>query len=271
MDKTDNYSKLDNERFMENEKTIYDFESELICEYFSKLDRQGPGSPEMTVKALSFIENLTHDSKIADIGCGTGGQTMLLGQNTVSNITGIDIFPDFINIFNDNAKNLNLQNRVKGIVGSMDNLPFQDEEFDLIWCEGAIYNIGFERGLNEWRKYLKKNGFIAVTEASWFTNERPSEIENYWKHDYPDITTISNNVAAMQKSGFIPISVFTLPENCWTDNYFIPQIPLCDYFLKKYDGNKTVEEFINGNIREGNMYQEYKKYYGYVFYIGKKI
>jgi SAM-dependent methyltransferase len=60
-----------------------------------------------------------------------------------------------------------------------DNLPFQNEEFDLIWCEGAIYNIGFERGLNEWRKYLKKDGFIAVTDASWTTEERPPEIENY--------------------------------------------------------------------------------------------
>jgi len=256
---------------MENEKTIYDFESALICEYFSKLDRQGPGSPEMTAMALRFIDNLTQKSKIADIGCGTGGQTMILGQNTAGTITGIDIFPEFIGIFNENAEKLNLQDRVKGIVGSMDNLPFQDEEFDLIWCEGAIYNIGFEKGLREWRKYLKKNGCIAVTEASWYTNERPSEIEDYWIHHYPDITTISNNVAAMQKSGFIPISVFTLPEHCWTDNYFIPQIPVYEYFLKKYDGNKTVEEFIEGNRHEEKMYQTYKKYYGYVFYIGKKV
>jgi len=41
----------------------------------------------------------------------------------------------------------------------MDDLPFQDEELDLIWSEGAIYNIGFERGLIEWRKFLK---YIAI-------------------------------------------------------------------------------------------------------------
>lgn len=62
----------------------------------------------------------------------------------------------------------------------MDNLPFQDEELDLIWSEGAIYNIGFERGMYEWNRFLKKNGFIAVTEASWFTPERPAEIEDFW-------------------------------------------------------------------------------------------
>ena len=58
-----------------------------------------------------------------------------------------------------------MQDRVKGIVGSMDNLPFQNEELDLIWSEGAIYNIGFERGLNEWRRYLKPGGYIAVSEV----------------------------------------------------------------------------------------------------------
>jgi hypothetical protein len=40
----------------------------------------------------------------------------------------------------------------------MDDLPFKEEELDLIWSEGAIYNIGFEKGLREWRKYLKKMG-----------------------------------------------------------------------------------------------------------------
>ena len=256
---------------MEKEKTIDEFDMELISEYFSKLNRQGPGSPEMTIKALTFVDNLTQKSKIVDIGCGTGGQTMVLAQNTVSNITGIDLFPDFINIFNENAEKLNLKNRVNGIVGSMDNLPFQKEEFDLIWCEGAIYNIGFEYGLTEWRKYLKNNGFIAVTEASWYTEKRPSEIDSYWMHHYPGITTISNNVIAMQKSGYVPISIFTLPENCWIDNYFVPQVPLYDEFLKKYNGNKTVEEFIEGNRNEEKLYHKYKEYYGYAFYVGKKF
>ena len=29
----------------------------------------------------------------------------------------------------------------------MDALPFENEELDLIWSEGAIYNIGFEKGV----------------------------------------------------------------------------------------------------------------------------
>ena len=41
---------------MENEATlIHDFDSNLICDYFGRLERQGPGSPESTIRALSLL------------------------------------------------------------------------------------------------------------------------------------------------------------------------------------------------------------------------
>ena len=63
-----------------------------------------PGSPEVTRKALSFIDNLTNESKIADIGCGTGGQTMVVADDAPGHITGIDLFPTFIDLFNINSR-----------------------------------------------------------------------------------------------------------------------------------------------------------------------
>ena len=119
---------------------------------------------------------------------------MVLAQNAPGHVRGLDLFPTFIDLFNANARILNLQNRVEGVVGSMDQLPFQKEELDLIWSEGAIYNIGFERGLKEWREFLKTGGHIAVSEASWFTEERPEEIEEFWNDAYPGIDTIPNKV-----------------------------------------------------------------------------
>ena len=62
-------------------KSIHEFDLNLIVEYYAGVERQGPGSPEVTLRALSFIENLTSDSHIADIGCGTGGQTMVMAQH----------------------------------------------------------------------------------------------------------------------------------------------------------------------------------------------
>ena len=251
-------------------KSIHEFDFELICNYYSNLERQGPGSPEVTIKALSFIDNLNDNSLIADIGCGSGGQTMVLAEHTQGYIKGIDLFPVFIDLFNRNVKKLNFQDRVNGIVCSMDNLPFGDEELDLIWSEGAIYNIGFERGLNEWRKFLKTGGCVAVSEVSWFTNERPDEIDEFWMDAYPEIDTIPNKAAQMQKAGYIPLATFILPENCWTEHFYEPQINVQKIFLEKNTGNKAAAEFIANQRHETELYYKYKDYYGYVFYIGKK-
>lgn len=256
---------------MNNEKqTIHEFDLNIIYEYFSNLERQGPGSPEITLKALGFIDGLTEKSKVADIGCGTGGQTLVLAQNTPCEIIGVELWPAFINQFNQNAQNKNLHDRMKGVVGNMENLPFQEDELDLIWSEGAIYNIGFKRSLNEWRKFLKLGGYIAVTENTWFTEDRPAEIQEFWQKAYPEIDTIPNKVAQMHKAGYLPIATFVVPEACWTDYYNIMQ-QTQKPFLEKYNDNKTAEEFISYQRYEAELYYKYKAYYGYVFYIGKKI
>ena len=108
---------------MSNEsiKTIHEFDFNLICEFFSNTERQGPSHSEVTLKALSCIDNLTDNSLIADIGCETGGQTMVLAEHTPGHITGVDIFPAFIDRLKNNATKLNLQDKVKGIVRLMDS------------------------------------------------------------------------------------------------------------------------------------------------------
>jgi len=252
-------------------KSIHDFGLELIYDYFSNLERQGPGSPEVTLKALSFVDNLSDKSRIADIGCGSGGQTMVLAQHAPGTITGVDLSPVFIDRFNRNAEKRGLQDRVHGIVGAMGNLPFRDDELDLIWSEGAIYNIGFEHGLNEWRRFLKAGGYIAVSEASWFTEERPAEIHGFWMNAYSGIDTIPSKVAQMQQAGYIPVAAFILPENCWTKHFYAPQISAQELFLKKHAGNEAAEEFIASERHEAQLYDKYKQYYGYVFCIGKKL
>ena len=78
-----------------------------------------------------------------------------MAQYLSGTITGLDMFSDFIDKLNENAKSRNLENRVTGITGSMENLPFQKDSLDLIWSEGAIDNIGFREGLLHWHDFLK--------------------------------------------------------------------------------------------------------------------
>ena len=119
-------------------------ELELIIDLHKNSERQGPGSEEETLKALEFM-NLPSDRnlKIADIGCGSGGQTITLSQNLNGEITAVDLFPEFLDELNEKSEKLGLKEEIVTLEKSMDDLPFNSEELDVIWAEGAIYNIGF--------------------------------------------------------------------------------------------------------------------------------
>ena len=251
----------------DKELSMYD----LIIETHVGLERQGPGSPEMIFKALSFIDDLDKISRVADLGCGTGGQTMMLARHIAGDITGVDICPDFIHVLNDNAKKLSLGKRVQGIVASILELPFQKEEFDLVWSEGVIDAIGFEKGVTYWNDFLKKRGYIVVTSPSWLTDERTAEIEQFWAAAVQGIGTVADNMLTMQKAGYEFVASFVLPETCWTEHYFIPRAAAEKALLEKYAGNKTVADYVKDEQYEVELYSKYKQYYGYVFYIGKKI
>ena len=244
---------------------------DLLIETHAGLERQGPGSAEMTRRALSFLDDLEQITCTADLGCGSGGQTMVLAQHLAGEIIGVDLFPDFINVLNENAKRHAIGDRVKGVVGSMDELPFEKESFDLIWSEGAIDNIGFEKGLTHWYGFLKKNGYVVVTCPSWLTDERPAVIETFWSDAGSRLDAVGYHVETLQKCGYQFVASFTLPETCWTDNYFMPRESALKELLEKYSGNETVDEFVAENRLEVELFSKYKQYYGYVFYIGKKI
>ena len=244
---------------------------DLLIEAHIGLDRQGPGSPEMIERALDFLKPWDQFENIADLGCGSGGQTLILAEHLRGRITGLDMFPNFVEVLNQRAKARNVSNRVSGIVGQMENLPFDKHSLDLIWSEGAIDNIGFETGLVHWHNFLKEGGYIAVTCPSWLTKTHPTEVEQFWTEAGSHLDTIDHNIAILQNSGYQFIASFVLPETCWTDYYFSPRANAIQRMLTKYANSNTMKVYAEQNRHEVELYLKYKQHYGYVFYIGRVI
>jgi len=255
----------------ENNHSIHEFDYSLICEYFSSIDRQGPGSDASTLQALSFMDPLTPKARIADLGCGTGSSAIILAKAAEAEIVALDLFPDFLDKLIHRASDEGVSDRIHPIVGSMDALPFEEESFDVIWSEGAIYNIGFERGLREWYKYIKPGGYVAISEVSWLTDERPDEIEQFWQDAYAEIDTIGNKVAQIQRCGYRLVAAFVLPDDCWITNYYIPQRQAQEMFLKKYPDCEIAASLVANQRHEAELYSKYKAHYGYVFFIAQKM
>jgi cyclopropane fatty-acyl-phospholipid synthase-like methyltransferase len=247
-------------------------EMELLVDFHKDAERQGPGSNEDTLRALSFIHlDKQMHLKVADIGCGSGAQTISLAQNLNADITAVDLFPEFLDKLNNNAKMLGLQDKITTLEKSMDDLPFIKEEFDIIWSEGAIYIIGFEEGIKKWKENLKIGGYIALSEITWTTNSRPTEIEEHWNNEYPQIDTASNKMRILEENGFSPVGYFYLPESSWINNYYQPIEDRIDAFLKKHNNSDLAKGIVEAEQNEIRKYRTYKDYLSYGFYVARKV
>ncbi len=246
-------------------------EIELIIDLHKNSKRQGPGSERETLKALDFtglsgINNL----KIADIGCGSGGQTITLAQNLSAEITAVDLFPEFLDELNKKSEKLGLKGKIKTLHKSMDDLTFNNEEFDLLWSEGAIYNLGFKNGIQKWADFLKVSGYLAVSEITWITNSRPKEIEEFWMQEYPEIDIASNKIKILENNGFSLAGYFYLRKDSWIQNYYKPLEARFDNFLKRNNFSELAKKIVKENKTEIELYKKYNDYYSYGFYIAKK-
>lgn len=246
-------------------------EIELLVDLHKEGERQGPGSPEATRKALELTGIGENDQlKIADIGCGSGAQTITLARNTKGHITAVDLFPEFLEKLDAKARKFGLEDSITTRAESMEDLHFGKGELDLIWSEGAIYIMGFEEGVSNWKRFLKPGGYLVVSELSWITHSRPQEIEEYWMSEYPQIDTISNKIKVLEKNGFVPTAHFILPPYCWMDHYYMPIQQRFGSFLKRHHYSEAARQLVESEKTEIGIYEKFKDYYSYGFYIAQK-
>jgi SAM-dependent methyltransferase len=247
-------------------------ELELIIDLHKNSERQGPGSEKDTLRALDLLQLPTDQNlKVADLGCGSGGQTLPLAQNLSAQITAVDLFPEFLNELKEKSQNLGLSEKIIKLEKSIDDLPFKKEVFDLIWSEGAIYNIGFENGLKKWKDYLKVDGYLAVSEITWITPSRPKEIEDFWNAEYPEIATASHKIKQLEDNGFVLAGYFYLSEDSWLETYYKPLQERFEAFLQRHNNSELARKVVADNQAEIDLYQKFKAYYSYGFYMAKKV
>jgi len=245
----------------------------LLADLHVNNHRQGPGSDKALKQALQFSGiNKSASLKIADIGCGTGSSSIALAKLTNASIVAVDFVKEFLEKLEKKASFENLQNRIKTINADMSKLPFEEEEeFDIIWSEGAIYNVGFLNGIKTWRKFLKPQGVLVITEITWLVSEIPLELKRHWEAEYPEISLASKKMQQLESNGYKPIGYFILPKDCWINEYYQPLEAGFSDFLKRNKQSEQAKAIVESERKEIALYKKYQEYYSYGCYIAEKI
>lgn len=132
----------------------------------------------------------------------------------------MDFLQEFLDALESSANIERLSNKIEPLCCSTDSLPFDDEVFDVIWSGGAIYNISFEKGVMNWRRYLKPGGLLVASEISRITNTRPADIQKHWESEMVIVlkhaqllTQRTEKYSCMRTISLITTTVYTSPEN----------------------------------------------------------
>lgn len=245
---------------------------ELIADFYRALEYLGPGSAAHTDLALKLAAlDETRPLEVADIGCGTGASALRLAQRLDARITAVDFLPQFLEELQAKALAGGLSGRIAPLACDMYQLPFEAGSLDLVWSEGAIYNLGFGRGVREWREYLKPGGTLAVTEITWLTDRRPQPVCEFWERAYPEIDTAANKLRVLEESGYTPRGYFSLPESCWLENFYRPLEARFDAFLDRHRQSLAARAMVEEQRREIALYRRYGEYYSYGFYVARRV
>jgi SAM-dependent methyltransferase len=242
---------------------------EYFYELYTGLPRGGPGDNASTQKAFSYLKNLPFEPLILDIGCGPGMQTIELARISKGKIIALDNYQPFLDILMQNAIKEGFEKRIIPKNQSMLEMDFKNGSFDLIWSEGALYQMGFQNGLKKCYQLLKKGGYLAVTEGVMLQSNVPVAAKKFWK-EYPDVKDIKGNIVLIQQEHFDIIAHFTLPVSSWTEQYYAPLEKRIYELQKKYQGNTTALQIFTRSEKEIEIYKKNSDYVGYEFFIMQK-
>lgn len=248
---------------------------ELIIDLYERLARLGPGSEAATVQALALAEaaglSTQEPLAIADLGCGTGAAAGVLARHLRGTITAIDQIPAFLHALEARLPSHGLLASVETQAADFAVLPFPRESLDLIWSEGAIYNLGFAAGLAAWHPFLKPGAVLAVSELTWLTEKRDEPLEAFWAQAYPEVDTASAKLALLEQHGFRPVGYFPLPAACWLEGFYEPLEASLPAFLARQDHSPEAEALAQEVRNEAALYRRHGDQVSYGFYVAQRL
>ena len=207
------------------------------------------GLLKYTRKAFGKMPRIKSRS-ILDIGCGSGIPTLELARLSDGNITAIDTNRSELERLLHKIEKAGLTSRIKVEERSMIAMDFREEDFDIIWAEGAINVIGFEKGLRDWRRFLKNEGFLVIHDEMGELTEKRKMISKY---------------------EYELIDHFILSEDIWRDEYFTP-LKNKIINIREISGDIQIDNPVLGEMeREVEFFEQDPKRNRSVFLIMKKV
>jgi trans-aconitate methyltransferase len=184
---------------------------------FEDMDKLSPGDDNLSLYVLRSLPQ--HRFKVVvDAGCGAGRQTIVLASELQTPIQAVDSYQPFLNRLQRRAKEKGLTHLVQMHCMDMKDIPTVFPTIDLLWAEGAAYNIGFANALRTWAKAIQPNSFAVVSELCWLHEKIPDTVKEFFRLAYPAMQSVQENIAIAEEAGYKIFKTYTLSKEAWVED-----------------------------------------------------
>ncbi len=231
---------------------------------FGGMEKLGPGGDVHTLNVLPLLPECEFKVTV-DAGCGTGRQTLVLAAELGSVVHAVDLHQPFLDDLTVRADTAGLGNLVKTYRMDMADIPTAFPHIDMLWSEGAAYNLGFANALETWAAAINAGGFAVISELSWLSDDPPAAAKEFFRSGYPDMLTVPKNIETCERAGYRVLSTYTLPPDAWVEGYYDELEPRARELATHPD--PSVRELAAETLEEIAIFNSSAGSYGYVFYL----
>ncbi len=234
--------------------------------FFRGLARLAPGTEEATRRALAACD-LPEAPRVADLASGTGASALILAEDLEAEVVALDMDDGFLKSLRDRAERREIDEWIITQKGDIASLSLPEEAFDLVWCEGGIYLVGWERALAHWGDLLKEDGHLVVSDCVWTVPaaDRAPLATSFWETEYPEMTTKERRVAQAEAAGFEVLTTFDIGDEGW-ERYYAPlrqRLAL----VQNATPSEEMQALAKGVEREIAVWEAHKDAFAYVFFV----
>ncbi len=231
---------------------------------FGGMEKLGPGGNAHTLHVLRLLPKQRF-RVIVDAGCGAGRQTIVLAKELGTLVHAVDSYEPFLNDLTRRTKEARIEHLVETHCMDMKDIPGAFQHIDLLWSEGAAYNIGFPNALTTWASARNPGGFAVVSELSWLREQVPTTVREFFLSGYPDMRPVHRNIVVAESAGYKVLNTYALPKDAWVEGYYDILEPRAKALVDHPD--PSVREFAIETVKEIGIFGSSDDSYGYVFYV----
>ena len=231
---------------------------------FADMDKLSPGDDRLSLYVLRSLPQHRFEV-VVDAGCGAGRQTFVLANDLETTIHAVDSYQPFLDRLRQRAKEKGFAQLVRTHCMDMKDIPSVFSAIDLLWAEGAAYNIGFANALATWAKVIRPDGFTVVSELCWLRDKTPDAVREFFRSGYPEMQSVEQNIQIAEEAGYKLFNTYTLPKEVWLQDYYDILEPRAKSLANHSD--VAVRDFAVETLKEIETFKISEDSYGYVFHV----